>query len=376
MKTGIYDSLSNDDYHGGEGISKSGLDIINRSAAHFKAAQDAREAGLVRPEKTHFKIGRAFHALVLEPHLFVSDYCLSVRKSDYPHAIDNRDTLVALVEQLNAGREEKLPVSGSKSEIIDRILSVQTAMDINLISREDLEPLKGADLTAMVRTLNESRKGLLRTNGTIDELCAILALEGNPVTLWSHIRDEWLSNNGHRTVLDIDQWETVHRMRDSVMAHPAASVLVAKKGIAERSVYWHDKVTGELCRCRPDYWTDDNYLVDLKSTEDADPEEFSRSVAKWRYHVQDPFYRDGVFQATKKKVKNFIFIVTEKTAPFVTAVYVLRPEDIELGRMEYRANLDTYAESKKTGKWRAYSDKIEQLALPAYYVNRTLNKVL
>ena len=98
-------------------------------------------------------------------------------------------------------------------------------------------------------------------------------------------------------------------------------------------------MTGILCRCRPDFWREDDIIVDVKTTEDASPEEFSRSLAKWRYHVQAPFYMDGIELATGRRPKGFVFLVVEKKPPYAVAAYTLDPESIELGRSEYRADL-------------------------------------
>lgn len=69
MKTGIYSGISNDDYHGGVGVSKSGLDVLARSPLHYwaKYIDPNRE----RKEPTPaMKLGTAIHTAVLEPDEF------------------------------------------------------------------------------------------------------------------------------------------------------------------------------------------------------------------------------------------------------------------------------------------------------------------
>jgi hypothetical protein len=71
MKPGIYTSgqLSNDDYHGMPGISKSGLDLIARSPAHYRFGE-RKEASRA------MEIGTAIHCAILEPERFSADYML------------------------------------------------------------------------------------------------------------------------------------------------------------------------------------------------------------------------------------------------------------------------------------------------------------
>lgn len=83
MKTGVFPDISNDDYHGGPGISKSGLDLVARSPLHYWAAylDPARKP---REEKPHFTFGTAVHTAVLEPETFLDRYVI------VPEGIDRR----------------------------------------------------------------------------------------------------------------------------------------------------------------------------------------------------------------------------------------------------------------------------------------------
>ena len=359
---GVYSCIDNAAYHTGPGISKSGLDLIHRSPLHYKYLIDAANDNPPTPAQA---LGTAAHMLILEPAAFVQQYCLALRPSDVPHAIDDRDQLVAMVAKLNEGRLPKLPTGGTKSEQIDRILEHGTG------NRDELEQCKATDLKAMIEQFNVRRDGLLPTSGSRHELADLLRANGVDVTLWSDVQAEWLANNQGRTVLSQEAWEQLHAMRDAVMEHPAANALLTGiPGKAELSVYWNDPDTGELCRCRPDFWRDDDLLIDLKTTEDASQEGFSKSIANWRYDVQDPYYQDGVQLATGRKPRGFVFIAVEKRPPYAVGVYTLDDESRALGRAQYRADLRRYAACRQANEWPGYGNKIQSICVPAWHLSR------
>lgn len=383
MKPGIYRSISNENYHGGPGVSKSGLDLIARSPAHFHAAMTSANDN----ESTAAQqLGTAFHALVLEPAEFAKQYTLALRQQDLPDAIADRDTLVAMVAKLNETRQPKLATSGTKPEMIARILGAERDLPEELRSpQEALEKAKLADLKAMIDAFNELRPGLLSDRGTMQELAELLRANGVPVTLWADVKAQWLENNGHRTVLTQETWEQLQAMRASVMAHPAASRLLNHPGHAETSVYWIDQGTGELCRCRPDFWRTDGVIVDLKTTDDASPEGFRKSIANWRYHVQAPFYMDGITAAIEQTADDmaggfpvdefskpvaFVFVAVEKKAPYAVGVYVLEQASMDIGRAQYRNDLSVYAVCRASDHWPAYGDKIQPISLPEWHIKQ------
>ena len=69
MKPGKYESLSNEEYHAGPGLSKSGMDLLLKSPLHYLAAQQEEQ----KPTPSMI-FGTAVHAAVLEPDLFTERY--------------------------------------------------------------------------------------------------------------------------------------------------------------------------------------------------------------------------------------------------------------------------------------------------------------
>lgn len=379
MKLGIYPNISNETYHSGPGVSKSMLDVLAQSSPLHLFHLRNRDNDNERAPTPAQMIGTAFHALLLEPHEFVKNYCLSLRQSDVPEAIDDRDQLVAMVQELNQGRLAKLTTGGSKDELVGRVLEECERVNgsIEEGGRERVASMKLAELKAEIEKFNCDRPGLLSTSGNRHDLAELLRANGKPVTLWSDVKAEWELNNGHRTVLTPEQWEQLHNMRDAVMAHPAARALMTGvAGVAEHSVYWKDAETGVICRCRPDFWRKDGIIVDVKTTEDASPEGFARSISNYRYHVQHAYYMDGINSVREQGARAFLFLAVEKSACVVNghakgvAVYSLDADSVAMGRAEYRRDLAAYAECERTGIWPGYGDRIQNIALPAWAMNK------
>ena len=382
MKPGIYEGISNAEYHGGEGISKSGLDLVRRSPMHYKAVRDADNDNVATPAQA---IGTAAHSIILEPKEFAKEYCLALRPQDVPDAIMGRDTLVAMVEKLNEGRLPKLVTGGSKAELVERIIAAETELaksdpskHCTISERDELEARKGAELKAHLDELNKWRTGLLSTSGSIPELADLLRTNGVPVKLWSEAQAEWAANNGHRKVLTQEQFDQLRGMYDAVMADPAARFFLTKAN---------------------------NVVVDLKTTEDASLEGFSKSIANWGYDVQHPYYLDGLRLALEQsdsvppavgtaelsaywidpvtgvlcrcrpdfwrgQPDHFVFVAVEKKKPYAVGVYVLDADSVASGRAQYREGLDKYAHCLANDNWPGYGGKVQTISVPAWHLRK------
>lgn len=164
-------------------------------------------------------------------------------------------------------------------------------------------------------------------------------------------------SNSNKNIIDLPTFKMVSGMRDSVLANPTikrAGLLA--NGRAELSFFWNDPATGVRCKCRPDYLND--YIVDLKSTDNASEIAVNRTIKKYNYHKQGAFYLDGV-RAAGLKPKGFVFIFVEKTPPYLVNVFLLSSDDADAGREKYNENLKTFSQCNETGVWPGYSAEIK-----------------
>jgi exodeoxyribonuclease VIII len=170
-----------------------------------------------------------------------------------------------------------------------------------------------------------------------------------------------------KTVLSRDEADHVMHMGRAIHSHPAAAMLLNLPGEAETTHIWTDAATGLSCKCRPDWLTKDgSIVVDLKTTEDASPAGFRKSIGQWRYGVQAAWYLHSLEQATGIRPAQFIFIAVEKKAPYAVACYAADEEMIQLGMETAMRDLQRIAECRTAERWPGYSDQIEMISLPAW----------
>ena len=167
-------------------------------------------------------------------------------------------------------------------------------------------------------------------------------------------------------VLKFHDYENLMRMKEKTEQHPRFKSYF-ESGEPETSIFW--EMQGVGCKCRPDWMINDGeYIIDLKTSSDASPKEFSKSCANFRYHVQDAWYTKGVQVATRKS-PTFVFIVIENVAPFSVAIYVLDGKSKDEGWMLADKDLRKYVEYKETppeDRFSGYSPDAVEISLPRW----------
>lgn len=263
MKPGIYtrDQLTNEAYHAAPGISKSGLDLVARSPAHYAYAAP-------RESTRAMEVGTAIHCSILEPDRFATDYM-------------------------------------------------------------------------MLREVTDRRASAYK------EACKV----------WSAER-----------VLTGTEADKVAGMQESVRSNRHLADFLGAPGQCELSVFATDPETGVLVKCRFDKLLDSHAAVDLKKTQDI--RDFGKSVANYGYHIQAAFYSDVYEWATGEKLDGFVFAAVEEVMPHASAPFFLDDEAMEIGRIEYRKALNTYAECLASDEWPGIECEPQEIQLPYWYMNK------
>lgn len=179
--------------------------------------------------------------------------------------------------------------------------------------------------------------------------------------------ERWNADNEGREILSAKDYDRARFMAQSIRRHPTGAAML-NGGRREVTLRWIDEETGMPCKARVDLDNDDealNFMLDLKSCDDASPDAFARSVARYYYHVQDAHYTDGARTLGLNR-RAFIFLACESSAPYVCHPYTVPAIAFERGHEIRKRALQKQAECLKTGRWPGYGDSITELTLPPW----------
>lgn len=144
----------------------------------------------------------------------------------------------------------------------------------------------------------------------------------------------WNIENKGKIILSQKDFHTLNEMAMSLSSHSKARELITN-AIYECSYFWEDEHSGLMLKSRPDI-LHQNIYVDLKTIDDASPQNYQREMVKYGYHIQAALVDDAIQVLKGEKLSAFINICVEKTYPYCVAIYIIDEMAIESGRYEYK----------------------------------------
>lgn len=178
-----------------------------------------------------------------------------------------------------------------------------------------------------------------------------------------------------RHIVTEAEFENINGCVNAIARHPYCQKIFAG-GTSEVSFFKNFTYGGTVFRkARLDWVPAGNALVDVKTTQDASLESFSKEVLNYRYHSQAAYYLDIVNDSLDRPQKEcFVLVAVEKHPPYGVAIYNLHPRALGEGRRRNLADLCTYMDCAEKNHWPAYSAEAVTLDLPhfAYKEKNTL----
>jgi len=190
------------------------------------------------------------------------------------------------------------------------------------------------------------------------------------IKLNTKVGKEWAQEHQSKIIIDSEFSSNLFEMEKSFMDSPAKIIYNKNMGgQTELSYFWDDLglVKG---KCRPDWISDDGSIViDLKTTIDASPKGFQKSISNWGYHLQLGWYLRGL-QKLGLDSYDFIFIAIEKTPPFSVGVYRADQEMINYAMNKLDEIVPEIDKALAAQEFPDYTPEITSIGLPPWMTNK------
>jgi hypothetical protein len=137
-------------------------------------------------------------------------------------------------------------------------------------------------------------------------------------------------------IINSDDERKLAQMIESIMTNPIASELLAECDKRETSVLWDNLDFMIPMKGIIDAHCTD-YIIDIKTCADAQPDKFQRDAYFSDYHRQAAIYMDAIPTA-----KEYYLIAIEKEAPYGISVHRMDQTMIDKGRDQYINLINEY----------------------------------
>lgn len=171
-------------------------------------------------------------------------------------------------------------------------------------------------------------------------------------------------------ILTAPEWKDLAGM---VRAMGGSAVVrgLLQGSVREVAAYKQCRETGVLKKAMADILAD-GVIADVKTCLDATPEEFTKTIFNYGYHISAAWYLEVFSEALGVQLDTFMWIAIEKKPPYGLRVYVADKRMLDLGRKECLNAVEIYRECQKSGVWPAYPDEVTLIDLPEWVYKRSI----
>lgn len=172
-----------------------------------------------------------------------------------------------------------------------------------------------------------------------------------------------------QTVVTQEQQDLIIGILKSVGSHGTLKNLL-KNGMRESSGWVKDPVTGLTLKFRPDFISQDEFIVDFKTTRDARYNHFRRDIFSdqgFFYILQAAHYCYCAKLMGLGRSNFFTYVAIESARPHGIMIYNLTEEQIEFGEQWRAALMIRYNECLQKNEWPGYPEEAVLMNAPEYF---------
>ena len=212
----------------------------------------------------------------------------------------------------------------------------------------------------------------LKVTGTNDELIARILETREPVHIEEVERQAYRAKFGEQVeFIPVKDFDKIQAMRHAIMADDKRAKMLAG-GHAELSV------VGDEFKCRPDLITSGGWIVNYKSTADAEPEKFGRKATEYGYPMRAVMECELFKALYGEYPAGYAILAQEKDTPYLCKQYVIfdrsRSDEDQanawkLGRKQLVEAIGIYRKCRDADVWPGLGGT-EDLIVPEWTLKR------
>lgn len=211
----------------------------------------------------------------------------------------------------------------------------------------------------------------MKVSGSNAELIERILEVGEPVHI-EEVERQIFRNNAEEDVefIPTADFDKIELMRHALFADESAAKLLTS-GYAEHSI-----VTPEF-KARPDLITGATWIINYKSTNDAEPEKFGRKAVDYGYPMRACMEVELFKQAYGEYPAGYAILAQEKDSPYLCKTFVIydrargdeQPDAYKFGRQQLTEAVKIYRKCRDADVWPGLG-KAEDLPMPEYLMKR------
>lgn len=212
----------------------------------------------------------------------------------------------------------------------------------------------------------------MKVTGTNAELIERILSVGEPVHIEEVERQSFRDSLAGREFVPCADFDKIEAMRHSLMADPATASMF-EGGFPELSI------VGEEFKCRPDLMTKASWLINYKTTMDAEPQTFGRKASDMGYPMRAVLECELFKSAYGQYPAGYAILAQEKEEPYLSKMFVMfeasrgdhdkQPDSWRMGRKQLAQAIDMYRKCRDSDKWPGLGGR-EDLCVPDYLLKR------
>lgn len=148
-----------------------------------------------------------------------------------------------------------------------------------------------------------------------------------------------------------DMADGIYKAVESLKAHPIASIITKDESCAEVAAFSECPYTGLKIKAKFDYLPETgSILFDLKTSRDASPEAFKRSI-RYDYWIQAVHYLNIARECGLDRIQQFMFVAVDNKEPYGVGCYLFDENAFDMYIGRYIALIEEFANWKAEGSF-------------------------